>query len=59
MIIIPNVGKCVVKVIAFYIVKDIVNMPNPVGKANWQYELRSLKLVTLSHLVIQHQEMDL
>lgn len=59
MIIIPYAGKQVVKLLASYIVKDVVNMFSPIGKANLQYELRSMKLVTLFHSVIQSQELQL
>ena len=54
-----NAGKGAVKLIASYIVEDVVNMFNPVRKANWQHEARATKLVAPFHPVIQHQEMYL
>lgn len=56
IIITPNAGKHAVTLLASYIVEDVVNMFNPIGKANLQYELRSMKVVTLFHSVIQRQE---
>lgn len=54
-----NAGKGAVKLIASYIVEDVVNMFNPVRKANWQHEARAVILVAPFHPVIRHEEMDL